>query len=62
VRRWTREAIGDDHLAVVLAVVIAFSALLATRHPVDATDAPSPLLGKLAPALKGHELGAAPSR
>jgi len=41
----------------VLAVVIAFSALLATRHPVDATDAPSPLLGKLAPALKGHELG-----
>jgi len=37
--------------------VIAFSALLATRHPVDATDAPSPLLGKLAPALKGHELG-----
>jgi len=23
----------------VLAVVIAFSALLATRHPVDATDA-----------------------
>jgi len=58
VRRWTREAIGDDHLAVgARRPWIAFSALLATRHPVDATDAPSPLLGKLAPALKGHELG-----
>jgi cytochrome c biogenesis protein CcmG/thiol:disulfide interchange protein DsbE len=42
----------------VLALVIAFSAFLATRHPVNgATDAPSPLLGKLAPELKGHELG-----
>ena len=42
----------------VLVLVIAFSAFLATRHPVsDATDAPSPLLGKIAPALKGHELG-----
>jgi peroxiredoxin len=43
---------------VVLAIVIAFSAFLATRHPVsEATEAPSPLLGKTAPALKGHELG-----
>lgn len=42
----------------VLAVVIAFSAFLATRHPVSgATNAPSPLLGKLAPELRGHELG-----
>ena len=42
----------------VLAVVIALSAFLATRQPVSpATEAPSPLLGKLAPALKGHELG-----
>lgn len=42
----------------VLAVVIALSGFLATRHPVSpATDAPSPLLGKLAPALQGHELG-----
>jgi len=42
----------------VLAVVIAFSAFLATRHPQSpATDAPSPLLGRVAPVLKGHELG-----
>ena len=42
----------------VLVLVVAFSALLVTRHPVsDATVAPSPLLGKLAPSLKGHELG-----
>lgn len=42
----------------VLGVVIALSAFLATRHPVsDATVAPSPLLGKSAPNLKGHELG-----
>jgi peroxiredoxin len=42
----------------VLAIVIAFSAFLATRHPVsDATVAPSPLLGKMAPKLMGHELG-----
>ena len=33
----------------VLVIVIAFSAFLATRHPVSsATDAPSPLLGKVA--------------
>jgi DsbE subfamily thiol:disulfide oxidoreductase len=41
----------------VLAVVIAFSALLATRQPVSATIAPSPLLGKVAPNVKGNELG-----
>jgi thiol-disulfide isomerase/thioredoxin len=42
----------------VLALVVAFSGLLATRKPVGpATNAPSPLLGKLAPPLKGHELG-----
>ena len=42
----------------VLAVVVALSAFLATRKPVGpATVAPSPLLGKLAPSLKGHELG-----
>lgn len=42
----------------ILAVVIALSAFLATRHPVSgATDAPSPLLGKYAPTFHGHELG-----
>ena len=42
----------------VLAIVIALSGFLATRHPVGpATVAPSPLLGKLAPSVKGHELG-----
>ncbi|HUZ40916.1 MAG TPA: TlpA disulfide reductase family protein [Acidimicrobiales bacterium] len=42
----------------VLAIVIAFSAFLGTRHPVSgATDAPSPLLGKVAPTLRGTELG-----
>lgn len=41
----------------VLAVVVAFSAFLATRQPSDATVAPSPLLGKPAPALNGTELG-----
>ena len=42
----------------VLAIVVAFSGFLATRKPVGpATEAPSPLLGKLAPTLKGHELG-----
>lgn len=42
----------------VLALVIALSALLVTRHPVsDATNAPSPLLGKVAPAITGPELG-----
>ena len=41
-----------------LAVLVAFSVLLATRHPVsEATNTPSPLLGKMAPPLRGHELG-----
>jgi thiol-disulfide isomerase/thioredoxin len=42
----------------ILAILIAFSAFLATRHPISAaTEAPSPLLGKIAPTLKGNELG-----
>lgn len=41
---------------VALAVAVAFSSLLITRHPVSATIAPSPLLGKVAPPLKGSEL------
>ena len=42
----------------VLVVLVAFSVLLATRHPLsDATLSPSPLLGKAAPDVKGHELG-----
>ncbi len=42
----------------ILAIVIALSGFLATRKPVGpATVAPSPLLGKFAPALKGKELG-----
>lgn len=41
-----------------LVVLVAFSLLLVTRHPVtEATSTPSPLLGKMAPPLKGHELG-----
>ncbi len=41
-----------------LVVVVALSAFLATRHPVsDATSAPSPLLGRAAPAVAGQELG-----
>ena len=43
---------------VALAVLVAFSIFLATRHPVsDATVAPSPLLGKPAPAISGERLG-----
>ena len=43
---------------VALVVVVAFSLLLATRHPVsDASATQSPLLGKSAPALSGRELG-----
>ncbi|NNN01633.1 MAG: TlpA family protein disulfide reductase [Acidimicrobiaceae bacterium] len=43
---------------LVLVVVAIFSAFLATRQPVSqATSAPSPLLGKLAPPLSGAELG-----
>ncbi len=43
---------------MALAVVIAFGIFLGTRHPVvDATQAPSPLLGKTAPSFKASELG-----
>lgn len=49
VKRWS---------LVALAVVVAFSIFLGTRRPVtDATNAPSPLLGKIAPSVKGTELG-----
>ncbi len=42
----------------VLVVVTALSLLLATRHPVtEATSTPSPLLGHVAPAAAGPELG-----
>ena len=42
----------------VLVVATGLSLLLATRHPVsDATSAPSPLLGQVAPAVAGPELG-----
>jgi cytochrome c biogenesis protein CcmG/thiol:disulfide interchange protein DsbE len=42
----------------VAVLVVALSAFLGTRHPVgEATSAPSPLLGKMAPALVGSELG-----
>ena len=41
-----------------LALVVALSVFLATRHPIsDATSAPSPLLGQRAPALAGAQLG-----
>ncbi len=41
----------------ILAVVIAFSGFLATRRPVgNATVAPSPLLGKVAPAIHARQL------
>jgi len=44
--------------AMALVVLVAFSIFLATRHPVsDATVAPSPLLGKTAPAISGRQLG-----
>jgi cytochrome c biogenesis protein CcmG, thiol:disulfide interchange protein DsbE len=43
--------------AGILVVIVAFSAFLATRQPVAATIAPSPLLGKVAPAIAGQELG-----
>ncbi len=43
--------------AVALVLVVGLSVLLATRHPVsEATSAPSPLLGRPAPALVGAEL------
>lgn len=38
-------------------VAVGLVGLLASRHPVtDATNAPSPLLGRVAPALSGPEL------
>lgn len=41
-----------------IVVVVALSLFLATRNPVtSATEAPSPLLGKVAPALSGTKLG-----
>lgn len=40
-----------------LVVVASVTVLLATRRPFEATSAPSPLLGRLAPALAGRELG-----
>lgn len=41
-----------------LAVVVALSLFLATRHPVgEATSAPSPLLGRSSPPLAGAVLG-----
>ena len=40
-----------------LVVVVGLSALLATRPPSDATSAPSPLLGRVAPVVAGRELG-----
>ena len=44
-------------IAVLLSVA-ALSVFLATRHPVsEATNAPSPLLGKMAPPLSGATLG-----
>jgi len=41
-----------------LALVVAASLFLATRHPVgDVASAPSPLLGRRAPAISAGELG-----
>lgn len=41
-----------------LVVVVAFSIFLGTRHPItEATNAPSPLLGKMAPAVKAEKIG-----
>jgi len=41
-----------------IVVVVALSLFLATRNPVtSATEAPSPLLGRAAPALSGEKLG-----
>jgi len=40
-----------------LVVVAGVTVLLATRQPFEATSAPSPLLGRAAPALAGGELG-----
>jgi len=46
--------------SVLLVVVVALSIFLATRHTVsDATNAPSPLLGKIAPTASGTTLDGA---
>ena len=51
-----RRTVAVSSLAV-LVLVVALSVFLGTRHPVgEATNAPSPLLGKMAPALAGREL------
>ena len=43
---------------VALVAIAALSLLLATRHPVsEASSAPSPLLGRSAPVLRGTQLG-----
>jgi len=42
----------------IFVVIIVFSVFLGTRQPVtDATDANSPLLGKIAPSFSGSTLG-----
>lgn len=51
-----RRSVALSSIAV-LVVVAALTLFLATRHPVTgATEAPSPLLGRLAPTLAGREL------
>jgi cytochrome c biogenesis protein CcmG/thiol:disulfide interchange protein DsbE len=43
---------------LVIAIVVAMSLFLATRHPItNATATQSPLLGKTVPALSGQTLG-----
>ena len=41
---------------VALVLVGGLAILLATRQPLTATPLQSPLLGKAAPAFRGHEL------
>lgn len=43
---------------VALVVVVGLSVLLVTRQPYSATSIPSPLLGRVAPAISGAEFGA----
>ncbi len=42
---------------VGLVIVAGLSVLLGTRKPFEATSAPSPLLGRVAPAVSASELG-----
>lgn len=52
-----RRSIALTAITVLLAVA-GLSVLLATRHPITAaSEAPSPLLGRVAPPLRGRELG-----